>query len=174
MPRQNLIALRRGTAAAWISADPILDAGEPGFETDTGKLKIGDGVTAYTALPSAAGVTGTVNFVVDGGGATVTTGIKGDVVMPFDGEFTRATLLADQSGSIVIDIWKDVYASFPPTGADSIVAAAPPTISTAIKSQDSTLTGWTTAFAAGDVLRFNVNSATSITRATLALDYVKQ
>lgn len=41
---------RRGTAAAWAAANPILGAGEIGFETDTKRFKIGDGVTAWTAL----------------------------------------------------------------------------------------------------------------------------
>ena len=39
-----------GTAAAWTSADPTLLAGQLGFESDTRKFKIGDGVTAWTAL----------------------------------------------------------------------------------------------------------------------------
>jgi hypothetical protein len=42
--------LRRGTAAEWTSANPTLYAGEPGFETDTGKLKIGTGSTAWDGL----------------------------------------------------------------------------------------------------------------------------
>jgi len=35
---------RRGTAAQWTSADPILNAAEIGYESDTNKFKIGDGV----------------------------------------------------------------------------------------------------------------------------------
>jgi hypothetical protein len=38
---------RRGTAAQWTAANPILSAGEIGFETDTGQFKIGDGATAW-------------------------------------------------------------------------------------------------------------------------------
>ena len=83
------------------------------------------------------------------------------------------TALADQTGSIVVDIWKDTYANFPPTDADSITASAPPTISTATKAQDATLTGWTTSIAAGDILRFNVDSVTSIQRVTLSLKVTK-
>jgi len=45
------IQLRRGTAAQWTAANPILVAGEPGLETDTQKLKIGDGTTAWASLP---------------------------------------------------------------------------------------------------------------------------
>jgi peptidoglycan/xylan/chitin deacetylase (PgdA/CDA1 family) len=45
------IQLRRGTAAQWTSANPILASGEPAVETDTGKRKMGDGVTAWGDLP---------------------------------------------------------------------------------------------------------------------------
>lgn len=48
------IKFRRGTAAQWTSANPVLTAGEPGFETDTNKGKIGDGTTAWTSLPYSA------------------------------------------------------------------------------------------------------------------------
>lgn len=110
-----------------------------------------------------------IELIIDGGGSTITTGIKGDLEMPFSGRFTKNRLYADQSGSVVVDLWKDTYANFPPTDADSITASAPPTISGATKSQDTTLTGWTTAFVTGDVLRVNVDSVTSITRVTLSL-----
>lgn len=42
--------LKRGTAARWRELNPVLRQGEPGFEFDTGKLKIGDGLTAYNDL----------------------------------------------------------------------------------------------------------------------------
>lgn len=44
------IKLRRGTASEWTSANPTLAAGEAGVETDTNKVKIGDGSTAWTSL----------------------------------------------------------------------------------------------------------------------------
>jgi hypothetical protein len=44
------IQLRRGDAAFWTDENPILHPGEPGFEKDTGKLKIGDGVTHWREL----------------------------------------------------------------------------------------------------------------------------
>jgi hypothetical protein len=49
------IILRKGTAAAWTSANPTLAAGEPGVETDTGKFKLGNGVTAWVSLAYAVG-----------------------------------------------------------------------------------------------------------------------
>jgi len=109
----------------------------------------------------------TVNFVIDGGGSAIAAGIKGDLQIDFAGTIQSATLLADQVGSIVIDIWKDTYANFPPT--DTITASAKPTLSGANKSTDSTLTGWTTSVSAGDILRFNVDSAATVTRVTIAL-----
>ena len=44
------IKLRRDTAANWTSTNPTLAAGEPGYETDTKKIKYGDGTTAWTSL----------------------------------------------------------------------------------------------------------------------------
>lgn len=55
------IKLRRDTSAAFTSSNPILGNGEPAYETDTKKLKIGDGTTAYTQLEY---------FSTGGGGST--------------------------------------------------------------------------------------------------------
>jgi len=118
---------------------------------------------------TGGGLVATINFIIDGGGAEITTGIKGDVVVDFVCTILGVTALADQAGSIVVDIWNDVYANFPPTDADSITAAAPPTIAAATKSQDTTLTDWTTTISPGDVLRFNVDSVTDIERVTVSL-----
>lgn len=49
------IEFRRGTAAQWTTANPTLASGEPGFETDTGKMKIGNGSTIWTALAYSGG-----------------------------------------------------------------------------------------------------------------------
>lgn len=46
----NTIQHKRGPAANWTSTDPTLAAGEVGFETDTGKIKVGDGTSAWSAL----------------------------------------------------------------------------------------------------------------------------
>lgn len=46
----NTIQLRRGTAASWTSANPVLSQGEMAYETDTGRLKIGDGLTHWVSL----------------------------------------------------------------------------------------------------------------------------
>lgn len=48
IPAKHLI--RRGTEAQWISANPVLQDGEMGYETDTKIFRIGDGVTAFMQL----------------------------------------------------------------------------------------------------------------------------
>lgn len=128
---------------------------------------MGVGPAGPTGPPSLP--TESINFVIDGGGSPIGTGIKGDIVIDFPCTIVAAMLLADQSGSIVIDIWKQVYASYPPLVAQSICASALPTLSSALKEKDTTLTGWTTAISAGDTLRYNVNSAVTLTRVLVSL-----
>jgi prophage tail gpP-like protein len=69
MARNALIQIRRDTAANWTSVNPTLAAGEMGFETDTGKFKIGTGSTAWTSLSYATTIpsnTVTSAMIVDG------------------------------------------------------------------------------------------------------------
>lgn len=100
-----------------------------------------------------------------------TAGLQQEVIAPFSSTITQWTILADQAGSAVIDIWKDVYANFPPTVADKITGSAKPTLASAIKAQSSILTGWTTAITAGDILKVNLDSVSTVTRLLLVIDY---
>lgn len=143
--------------------------------TSTARSLLDDTTTAamVTTLGLDNTKIATLSFIIEGGGATITTGVKGFLEIPFACTINRVTMLADQSGSIVVDVWKDTYANYPPTVADTITAAAKPTITTATKSQDSTLTGWTTSIAAGDILGFNVDSVTTCQRVTISLKVTK-
>lgn len=181
-----------GTAGNLVEWDANGDAIDSGFAITSGtpgkgSLLAGDGSADYDELTVGSNgqimvadsaqanglkyvdLDSAINFVIDGGGSAITTGEKGFVQIPFNCTIEEVTLLADQSGSIVVDIWKDTYANFPATDADSITASAVPTISSATKSQDSTLTGWTTSITAGDHLAFNVDSATTVERVTVVL-----
>ncbi len=104
-----------------------------------------------------------INFVISNGTNVIGTGIKGDVEIPFSGTIIQATALADQSGSFNVSWWKDSYANYPPTAADILGYQV---ITTAIKNQT---TGLSQAVTAGDILRFNVESATTVTRVTISL-----
>jgi len=128
-------------------------------------------------------VTSGLNFIIDGGGSAITTGIKGDIVMPFGGDIIAAFLLADQSGSIKVDIWRRNYwselfvtADFPPTDADSITGGDEPEIASATSWSSSLTTekhlqDWTRGIVERDVLRINVDSVTTITRCTLSFTF---
>lgn len=153
---------------------PVVDNGHYFIETDTLDLfiRIGGNWRRIGGELSArwmAQLTSAVELIIDGNGAVISTGVAGDIEVPFDCTIIAGRLFANQSGSIEIDVWRDTYANFPPTVADSIVASAPLTITSAQNSQDTTLTGWTTSLTAGDILRYNVNSVTSIQRVTVSL-----
>lgn len=107
-----------------------------------------------------------VGIVIDGQGGVIATGGYGPVISHKAGTITGWTILeisdTPNSGSIVVDVWKDTYANFPPTVADTIAGTEKPTLSTQTKNQDLTLTTWTTSVAAGDMFKFKVESATGV------------
>jgi len=137
------------------------------FRTD-GKQweKFGSGDTEWRMSPT---FDSTLTFIIDNFGAAILPGEKSDIQVPFACTIQSWTALADQTGNISVDIWKTDYANYPPTVANSIVGASPILVSGADKATDSTLSGWTTSVAAGDILRFNVNSSSVITRLTISL-----
>lgn len=108
-----------------------------------------------------------LSIVIDGGGSVITTGGKGTVEVPFDCDVVRWSLFADQVGSIVIDVWRDIFANYPPTVADSITGSGKPTLAGTNKANNLSAAGWTTTLNHSDVLRFNVDSAATVTRVTL-------
>lgn len=71
------IQVRRGTASQWTATNPVLAAGEWGYESDTNKAKIGNGSSAWNSL-SYFGGTGTVSSITAGtglsGGTITSTG----------------------------------------------------------------------------------------------------
>jgi hypothetical protein len=111
-----------------------------------------------------------IQIDIGDGTNVISTGTKQFIQIPFDFTITAVRLLALISGAIVIDIWKDTYANFPPVDADSITSATPPTITaTGQKSEDTTLSGWTKNISAGDILGFNVDSCSTITKVTVVI-----
>ena len=131
-------------------------------------VAIGTHVQAYNANLTKRNI-----FVnIDGGGSAITTGIVADVVVPFGMTITGWTIISDQTGSIVVDVWKDSYANYPPDVADTITGTEKPTLSSASKNQDNALSSWTTSVTAGDILRFNVDSAATVQRVMLIIEGV--
>lgn len=110
-----------------------------------------------------------LNLIIGDGINGITTGIKAWVRIPEKMELLGWYLVADAAGSIVIDIWKEVYASLPATDADTITAGAEPSLVGALTNYSTAMPGWTTTLEAGDWLYFNVDSAVTVKQVTLSL-----
>jgi len=76
MGRQR-IQLRRDTAASWAAANPVLLAGEVGVETDTRRLKIGDGQSSWGELEYSGGGATLLTELLD---VTATNPVEGSVL----------------------------------------------------------------------------------------------
>lgn len=130
------IQFRRGLAATWTSVNPILAIGEAGYETDTGRFKVGNGSSAWTALSYSSGPTGPTGPIGPTGPTGLTgievdatppvdttilwadTGEPGDMVLPLGGSTGQA--LVKLSGSDYDTAWSTVA---PPTDSDQNVLA---------------------------------------------------
>jgi hypothetical protein len=168
--------IQRGTSAARPAATTVAP-GTVYYSTDLSTTDRSDGTTWQTIADIAAAtvIRRQVTVVIDGGGSAITTGVKAYLSLPLAGTWKKWRVLsidpAATPGSIVLDVWKDTYTNYPPTVADTITASAKPTLSSVNKNESSTLTGWTTAFTAGDVIGVNVDSATTVTKVQLVLEF---
>lgn len=120
-----------------------------------------------------------INYIIDGSGETITTGSKKYLgPIPFNGTITSATVIADQVGSIEIEVRKCSYDNFDagatrPSSSDIISGATPLTLTSAVKSKDGELVDWETDLLADDIFEFVVNSVTDITWAEIIIAVTK-
>lgn len=112
-----------------------------------------------------------VEFIIDGGGNPITTGVKGYLRMPWAATISQWAVMADQSGSIQIDILRGNNV-LPTT---SIVGGGTkPNLTSAQFIGRTSPSGWTsTVLVADDWLGFQVTSASTVTRVTLDLALTK-
>lgn len=134
--------------------------------------KIAQTITAKTFnadVPALAADSRT--YGVGDGTTVLVAGSAQRITMPRSGTISGWYVEGDVSGSVSFDIKKGT----PSGGAvslSSIVASAPPTLSSAQVASSTTLTGWTTTFAAGDVFEFSVTGTpASVKRASLTISY---
>ena len=166
---------------------PFVDASPPPtpidgmlwWDTSMGALKVwNDTLGAWVSAVGSGGVgSGKVQIQAswDGAGSTPAADTFIDIVVPTDGIITDWIMIGDVSGSAQVKIAKDSYTNQPPTFPDDLItASAPPSMTTSPYAASSTLTGWTTAVSAGDVLRFYLVSASTLTKVTVALNYSRQ
>lgn len=158
----NIFKPKRSTTASAVPTTGQLADGELAVNITDKKIFIRNGAGVVDMTPT---VTRTIGVSIDGGGSAITTGTKGYVEVPYSGTIIEWKIIADLSGSMVFDIWKS-NASIP-TNANSITASAKPTLTTAQRATSTTLTGWTTAVSVNDVFGFEVESASTVTKAVL-------
>lgn len=135
------------------------------YETDNAPDTYVWNGAAWVQINSAAPAAGQiykVTFVIDGGGSPISTGATAPASIPVTGTIVRARLLADQAGDAEVDIWNDTFANYPPTVADTITGGNEPALTADISFEDTTLTSWTTAVTAGDVMIANLNSVDGV------------
>jgi hypothetical protein len=127
MSTPAIIRHRRDTAANWTSNNPVLEAGQLGLETDTLKIKFGDGTTAWNSLSYASG----------GGGGGISDGDKGDITVSSSG----ATWTID-NGAVSYAKMQDVSAASKLIGRGSASGSGDPqeiTIGTNLTMSGTTL-----------------------------------
>lgn len=150
-----------------------LDGTEYTWVNQTGTDK--RATTGLIAATSAStNFSGAIEVIIDGAGMALPSGVAAYMTVPFNCNVTAAVLLANVSGSTIVDVWKCTYDEFDagathPVSGDSITGGNPPTITASTKSSNA-LTDWTTGLDSGDVLAFNVGATTTISRVTLTLN----
>lgn len=111
-----------------------------------------------------------VSIPIDGGGSVISTGVRARAFSPADGVITGWRLVADQSGSIVINLWERVYPNIPTVTQQITGGTEKPTLSTAQVNEDLSLAGGA-GWAINDGYNFwvNVESVTTCTYVALGL-----
>ena len=109
-----------------------------------------------------------ISLVLDGAGSAITTGVKADILIPYDCTIVLSTLATDVAGTISVDIWIDTFDHFPPTVDDSKL-----TPSIAIAGTTYQSSALSIAIVANSIVRFNVDACDTITRCLVALNIIK-
>jgi len=111
-----------------------------------------------------------VTFGVDGAGSAISTGLKDWVRVPYSGTIVLWELTAKESGSVVCDIYKSDYASAPPASGSIVGAGTKPALSSAQRNKSTSPAFDTLTVSAGDYLRLNIDSASTVTKIKLILE----
>ena len=146
-------------------------SGFSGFSGYSGPTGV-SGFSGFSGLPGS-GTVFYMEFVIDGGGQVITSGSKGVLEVPYTSTPQSWTLIGNLSGSLSVDVRRSTYANWTVasalTSASSIVGTEKPTLTSASKNQDTSLTTWS-GLTAGDLLLYHVDATPStVTRATLSI-----
>jgi len=156
-----------------------------GFIGPIGPTGPSGGPTGPTGITGATGNTGPtgptqlmgIEWVLDGFNATLAAGSVTYLEVPCNCQIQQGTIIANTSGSCVIDIRKAAYVNVNtpsiPGASESITGSAPLTITSSNKMQDATLPGWSKNLNAGDIVAAYVISCSAITQVTVSLKAIR-
>lgn len=154
------LQIRRDIAANFTLANPTLLSGEPAVETDTGKRKIGDGVTAWISLgyTAAAGLFSATTTVSTSGATAPTSGqvltATGSASATWQ---TPASVGSASSGSVAIAL---ATASVTPV---TVKNALPPTVGQVLTATSASVANWQTPASVSPTITLGTQSGTSYT-----------
>ena len=133
------------------------------------------GSTNLNSIFSPSGHThyGGIGFTIDAHNSVITDGLKGSIIIPYNATIQSWTIIANTSGNVSIDIWKDTFNNYPPTSGDSIVGMEYISLNNEQKNQDLNLTSWNTSVSFGDILSFRIISATTISKVYVMINVLK-
>lgn len=152
---QNLAPyLLSATAAS--TYEPIKGA-DDNFVTDAEKVKLSNLSGTNTGDQV---IKDTFGITVDGAGTALTTGTKGYRYIEQNCTITGWHVRSDISGSVVFDVKRSTI---------SLAGSEKPTLSASTSNSDLALSTWTTSLVAGDIIEFIIDSASTVTRATLTI-----
>ena len=171
----SVIQIKRGTASAWTSANTVLAAGEVGFETDTKKMKVGDGSTAWTSLTYTV-TDGDISAVTAGtglsgggnsGGVTLSVDTATVATLTDTQTFTNKTLTgpAITGGTLINTVIKGLEED-----VNVVASAATGTINFDIET--ASIWYYTSNATANHTLNFRYNSSTSLDSAMATGDAI--
>jgi hypothetical protein len=144
-------ALSAGHCASWDGAGNIVDSGAVGCTGSAGGGTTNQNIRTFGAT-------------FDGGGSALTGTLTRCTNIYESGTIQQVVLIADQSGSVTVDVRTVAQASYTgPASASSITSADIPALSSAVRFSDTTLTGWTTSVTANTVACLVMSSPTTVT-----------
>jgi hypothetical protein len=129
------------------------------------------------------GVMGQLVILIGDDVVAIQPGTRVDWRVPFNLRLLDWTILSTYTGSIQFDVRLDTYANFPPTGADSIIEADPPILSSGVKAEGTIPhgtdplfgeTGWAWDLDEDETVRFIAVSASGVKQVTLMFRYVRR
>lgn len=112
-----------------------------------------------------------ISMSIDAGTNTIETGFKGYFEATSDMTISGWNIVANRTGTILIDLFKTTYNNFSSFG--SIITGIPPSLNNQNKSYGNIMTGWNIGVSRGDILEFVVKGCTGINKININITGTK-